>query len=439
MASSGFLSISGDTRTLAQERRRVLIASVIGSIFEWYDFVAYGIASALVFNKLFFPSANPLTGTIAAFGTYAVGYVARPLGGAIFGHFGDRTGRKAMLSLTLLIMGFGTFLIGCLPTYAQIGMWAPALLILLRFLQGLGIGGEWGGSILMAVEFAPAGRRGLFGSLVQLGYPVGVIVSTVIFGIVSGLPQDAFLKWGWRIPFLISIFFVGAGLFIRLKLSESPVFENATKREPAIRMPLLEIFSHHRRTFFLAVGLKCSEIAFVSVATIVTISYVTGHLGLPKTVILNGLLLAAGVELFTIPFFGWLSDLYGRRAMFFAGCLFSILFAFPEFRLLDTRDPTIIAITIALAVSLGQGIMFGPEAAWLSELFGTKLRYSGASLGFQLGGAISGGFTPLAAAVLMSWAGGATWPVSVLLIAVACVTLLCAWLAPETAKGDLQK
>ncbi|MGF6569134.1 MHS family shikimate/dehydroshikimate transporter-like MFS transporter [Paraburkholderia sp. GAS333] len=423
---------------LHHERRRVLIASVIGSIFEWYDFVVYAIASALVFNKLFFPAANPLVGTIAAFGTYAVGYVARPLGGIVFGHFGDRLGRKAMLSLTLAIMGVGTFLIGCLPTYAQIGLWAPALLIVLRFTQGLGIGGEWGGSILMAVEHAPPNRRGLFGSLVQLGYPVGVIVSTGVFSMMAWLPQADFLSWGWRLPFLISILFAVAGIVIRLRVAESPAFERVAQPEKLAKVPFFEILANHRRTFLVAVGLKISEIAWVSVATIVTISYVTVHLSLPKSVILNGLLLAAALELVTIPLFGWLSDLYGRRTMFFTGCVFSIVFAFPLFHLLDSRDPTTIALTIAIAVSLGQGIMFGPEAAWVSELFPTRLRYSGASLGFQLGGAISGGLTPLVATLLMNWAGGATWPVSILLIGTACITLLAAWHAPETAHEPLR-
>ena len=423
---------------LNRERRRVLIASVIGSIFEWYDFVVYGIASALVFNKLFFPTSNPLVGTIASFGTYAVGYIARPLGGIVFGHFGDKLGRKAMLSITLLIMGLGTFLIGCLPTYAQIGLWAPVLLITLRFVQGIGFGGEWGGSILMAVEHAPPNRRGLFGSLVQVGYPIGVIVSTAVFSLVSKLSQADFMSWGWRLPFLVSIFFAAAGIVIRMRVAESPIFERSVQEENIAKVPFFEILTHHRKTFLLAVGLKISEIAWVSVATVVMISYVTIHLGLPKSVILNGMLLAAAVELITIPMFGWLSDLYGRRTMFFIGCLFSIVFAFPMFHLLDTRDPTIIALTIAFAVSFGQGIMFGPEAAWMSEMFNTRLRYSGASLGFQLGGAISGGLTPLAAALLMNWSGGMSWPISCVLIGAACVTLLAAWHAPETAGKPLE-
>ncbi|WP_341962796.1 MFS transporter [Pseudomonas sp. RC10] len=433
------LDVEQSTKTEATERRRVLIASVVGSVFEWYDFIIYGIASALIFNTLFFPNSTPLVGTIAAFGTYAAGYAARPLGGIVFGHFGDRLGRKAMLSLTLMIMGVGTFLVGCLPTFTQIGIWAPILLIALRFLQGLGIGGEWAGSVLMAVEHAPSNRRGLYGSLVQLGYPIGVIAATAAFSLVGMLPKEDFLSWGWRLPFLISIFFTGAGLYIRNRVSESAIFQRASQEPHPEKIPLVEILTQHRRSFLIAIGLKVSEISWVSVLTIFGLSYVTVNLGLPRSVILNGMLCAAALELVTIPLFGLLSDIYGRKKLFIAGCVFTILFAFPLFQLLDTRDPMIIAGTIAIAVSFGQGIMFGPEAAWMSELFQTRLRYSGASLGFQLGGAISGGLTPIITALLISWAGGLTWSVSVYLICTACITLVAASMAPETAGKSLKE
>jgi MHS family shikimate/dehydroshikimate transporter-like MFS transporter len=286
---------------------------------------------------------------------------------------------------------------------------------------------------MLEVPLQISHRRGLYGSLVQLGYPLGVIGASTLFSMVSSLPKEDFLGWAWRLPFLISILFAGAGLYIRHRIAESPIFQRAALQPRPEKIPLVEILTQHRRAFFIAVGLKVSEIAWVSVATIVSISYVTQHLGLPRSVILNGLLCAAALELITIPLFGWLSDLYGRRLMFIIGCLFTIVFAFPLFALLDTRDPLIIAATIAVAVSLGQGIMFGPEAAWMCELFSTRLRYSGASLGCQLGGAISGGLTPLIAALLMSWAGGLTWPVSCFLMGTACITLVAAWLAPETA------
>ncbi|MCC0808112.1 MHS family MFS transporter [Methylobacterium sp. W2] len=419
------------------DRRQIVWSSVIGTTVEWYDFLIYGTASALVFNKLFFPSIDPVVGTIAAFGSYAVGFLARPLGGIVFGHFGDKIGRKAMLSLTIMIMGLGTFLIGCLPTYAQIGVWAPILLVTLRLVQGIGIGGEWGGAVLMVVESVPAHRRGFFGSIVQLGYPLGVILSIGAFALAGLMPEAEFLSWGWRLPFLASALLVGVGLFIRLRLHETPSFQRVKERAAVAKIPVVEILTEHPRTFLKAVGLKVSEIAYVSIVTVFSISYVTGKLGLPRSVILNGILVAAIIELFTIPVFGWLSDRYGRRTLFVVACLFSIVFAFPLFQLLDTRDPTIITLTVAVALSFGQGIMFGTGAAWMSELFDARLRYSGASLGFQVGAALSGGFTPLIAAALLTWSSGATWPISVYLIVLACVTLVAAFLSPETARRPI--
>ena len=432
------LSVPADAGVSSLERKQVVWSSVIGTTVEWYDFLIYGTASALVFSKLFFPSFDPVVGSIAAFGSYAVGFLARPLGGAIFGHFGDRLGRKAMLSLTIIIMGLGTFLIGCLPTYSQVGVWAPVMLVLLRLVQGIGIGGEWGGAVLMVVESVPAERRGFFGSIVQLGYPLGVILSTGAFALVSLLPENEFLRWGWRVPFLASFVLVAIGLFIRLRLHETPAFQRVKARASIARLPIMEILREHPRTFLIAVGLKVSEIAFVSVVTVFAISYVTGSLGMPRSVILNGLIIAAIIEVFTIPLFGWLSDRYGRKILFIAACLFSIAFAFPLFTLLNTRDPVIMTMAIAVGMSLGQGIMFGTGAAWMCELFDARLRYSGASLGFQVGAALSGGFTPLIAAALLGWSSGATWPISVYLIALACITLVATLAAPETARKPIR-
>ncbi len=430
--------IAAEAGVPLSERKQVVWSSVIGTTVEWYDFLIYGTASALVFGKLFFPSFDPVVGSIAAFGSYAVGFLARPLGGAIFGHFGDKLGRKAMLSLTIIIMGLGTFLIGCLPTYSQIGVWAPILLVLLRLVQGIGIGGEWGGAVLMVVESVPAERRGFFGSIVQLGYPLGVILSTSAFALTSLLPESEFLSWGWRVPFLASIALVAIGLFIRLRLHETPAFQRVKARAAISRIPIMEILREHPRTFLTAVGLKVSEIAFVSVVTVFSISYVTGTLGMPRSVILNGLIIAAVIEVFTIPVFGLLSDKYGRKPLFIAACLFSIAFAFPLFTLLNTRDPMVMTMAIAVGMSLGQGIMFGTGAAWMCELFDARLRYSGASLGFQVGAALSGGFTPLIAAALLGWGAGATWPISVYLIVLACITLVATLSAPETARKPIR-
>jgi MFS transporter, MHS family, shikimate and dehydroshikimate transport protein len=334
--------------------------------------------------------------TIVAFATYAVGFFARPVGAAIFGHYGDKIGRKAMLAATIIIMGVGTFLIGLLPTYGQIGIAAPLLLVLLRLLQGIGLGGEWGGAVLMVVENAPTRHRGLLGSMVQIGNPIGVLTSVGVFALVSKLPEPELMSWGWRIPFLISIFLVGVGLYIRLSLAETPVFRQMKLKDEVVAVPIIEILSHHRRPFFTAVGLKISEIAYFSIASVFVISYATGQLGLPRSLILNAVLLSAAVALVSIPTFGWLADKLGRKTMFTASCLFSIAFAFPLFWLLDTKDSTIITLTVVVAISFGQMVGFAIGAPWYSELFPARLRYSGASLGFQMGAALSGGLTPVA-------------------------------------------
>jgi MHS family shikimate/dehydroshikimate transporter-like MFS transporter len=428
-----------DTITIPDDAammRRIVWSSVIGTAVEWYDFLIYGAATALVFNKVFFAAGDPALATIAAFGTYAIGFLARPLGAAIFGHFGDRVGRKQMLAITIILMGLGTFLIGLLPTYAQIGIAAPLLLVILRFIQGIGLGGEWGGAVLMVVENCPTHKRGFLGSMVQVGNPVGNLAAIGMFALVSQLPEAEFLSWGWRIPFLISILLVGVGLYIRLSMEETPAFRLLKAKNEVVKVPIVEIFKHHRRPFFTAVGLKISEIAYASIAGVFIMSYATTTLGLSRGLVLNGVFLASFVALFSIPLFGWLSDKVGRKTMFYASCAFSALFAFPMFWLLETREPTIVILTIVAAISFGQMVMFGIGAPWYSELFTAKLRYSGASLGFQVGAALSGGLSPLIAASLMAWAG-ATWPVSLFLIGCAMITATATWIAPETANKEL--
>jgi MHS family shikimate/dehydroshikimate transporter-like MFS transporter len=436
MSNAELISLVESPATNATEIKRVVVSSVIGTAVEWYDFLIYGTATALVFNKLFFPLSDPALSTIAAFGTYAVGFLARPLGAAIFGHFGDRIGRKAMLAMTIVIMGLGTFLIGLLPTYDQIGIAAPILLVLLRLLQGIGLGGEWGGAVLMVVENSSSRNRGLLGSMVQVGWPIGNLAAIGIFAALSQVPESDFLAWAWRIPFLISIFLVGVGLYIRLQLEETPAFRDIEAKRDVSKAPLLEILSQHRRAFFTAIGLKLSEVTYAIVAGVFTISYVTGKLGMPRNVIINAIFLAAVVALVMIPVFGWLSDWIGRKGMFYASSLFAMAFAFPLFWLLDTRDPLIITLTIVTAITFGQMIGFAVGAPWYSELFTARLRYSGASLGFQIGAAIAG-LTPFAAASLMAWTGGATWPISVYLIVIAAVTFIATRVAPETASKAL--
>ena len=435
MSNAELISPLESPATEALEIKRVVVSSVIGTAVEWYDFLVYGTATALVFNKLFFPLSDPALSTIAAFGTYAVGFLARPLGAAIFGHFGDRIGRKAMLAMTIVIMGLGTFSIGLLPTYDQIGIAAPVLLVLLRLLQGIGLGGEWGGAVLMVIENSPARNRGLLGSMVQIGWPIGNLAAIGMFAALSQVPESDFLAWAWRIPFLISIALVGIGLYIRLQLVETPVFRKIEAKKEIAKVPFVEILARHRRSFFTAIGLKLSEVTYAIVAGVFAISYVTGKLAMPRSVIINAIFLAAVVALVMIPVFGWLSDRIGRKMMFYASCVFALAFAFPMFWLLDTKNPLAITLTIVTAITFGQMIGFAVGAPWYSELFAARLRYSGASLGFQIGAAI-GGLT-FAAATLMTWTGGATWPISVFLIVLAAITLLAARLAPETASSEL--
>jgi MHS family shikimate/dehydroshikimate transporter-like MFS transporter len=416
--------------------RHIVLASVLGTTVEWYDFLIYGVGAALVFNKLFFPSFDPLVGTLAAFGSYAVGFVARPLGGAIFGHYGDRLGRKAMLTLTMIIMGGGTFLIGLLPTYEQIGIFAPVLLIFLRLLQGIGIGGEWGGAVLMVIESGDPKRRGFLGSLVQVGFPLGMVLATVVFAAVSKLPESDFLAWGWRVPFLISFLLVGVGMFVRLKLVETPKFREVRDHDQVVEMPILDVLSRDWKNFLIAVGLKLTEVAWVYILTVFVVFYAAARLGLSRSIILDAVLYAALLELITIPLFGILSDKIGRKPMYAAGAILSALLAFPLFTLLDTKDTLTITVTIAVLMSLTHGLMFGPQAAFLPELFGTKVRYSGASLGCQVSAAISGGFAPLIATGLLTWENG-TRSISLYLVGLAALTLLAVIASKETAFRDL--
>ena len=429
-------AVTGADRASPANLRHIVLASVLGTTVEWYDFLIYGVGAALVFNKLFFPSFDPLVGTLAAFGSYAVGFVARPLGGAIFGHYGDRLGRKAMLTLTMIIMGGGTFLIGLLPTYEQIGIFAPVLLIFLRLLQGIGIGGEWGGAVLMVIESGDPKRRGFLGSLVQVGFPLGMVLATIVFAAVSKLPESDFLAWGWRVPFLISFLLVGVGMFVRLKLVETPKFRELQNHDEVAEMPIFDVLRRDWKNFLIAVGLKLTEVAWVYILTVFIVFYAASRLGLSRSIILDAVLYAALLELITIPLFGILSDKIGRKPMYAAGAILSAFLAFPLFMLLDTKDTLTITLTIAVVMSLTHGLMFGPQAAFLPELFGTKVRYSGASLGCQVSAAISGGFAPLIATALLTWENG-TRSISLYLVGLAAVTLLAVIASKETAFRDL--
>ncbi|MBI3879384.1 MAG: MHS family MFS transporter [Verrucomicrobia bacterium] len=415
---------------------RVVLASFIGTTIEWYDFFLYGTAAALVFNKLFFPTIDPLAGTMAAFATYAVGFFARPLGGIIFGHFGDRIGRKSMLVTTLTIMGVATFLIGVLPTHAQAGVLAPVLLVALRFVQGLGVGGEWGGAVLMAVEHGGAGARGLRASWVQAGVPAGSLLAATVFNVFSSLPEKEFLTWGWRVPFLLGILLTGVGLFIRLRVEESPVFAAGRTVRPPAPLPILELLRRHPRNVLLAMGARFAENACFYIFTVFVLTYATTRLGLSQSAVLNGVLAGSTAQLIATPFFGALSDRIGRRPVYLGCAVFLALFAFPFFWLVDTR--AMAAVWLAITIGLvGHAAMYGPQAAFFSELFGTNVRYSGASLGYQLASPLAGGLAPLIATALLKWSEGKPWPVAAYLVGMALITIVSVWLAAETHRSDL--
>jgi MFS transporter, MHS family, shikimate and dehydroshikimate transport protein len=409
----------------------IVFASCVGTIIEWYDFLIYATAATLVFNKAFFPTFDPLASTLAALGTYAVGFLARPLGGALFGHFGDRLGRKSMLVVTLFIMGLSTFCIGLLPTYASIGVFAPILLIVLRIIQGIGLGGEWGGASLMVLEHAPADKRGFYASFVQIGFPIGLVLASLVFGLAAKLPEADFASYGWRIPFLISIVLLGVGTFVRSRVPETPIFESLKQRDGLSANPVAEVVGKNTKTFLIAVGLKLSEVSWVYMLSVFVVGYATTKLNLPKSMLLDAVLYAALLELITLPVFGWLSDKIGRRPLYIAGALFSIAFAFPLFWMIDSKSTVMIFAAIMIAMNFGHGMMFGPESAYFPELFGSRVRYSGASFGFQTSAAIGGGFAPIIATAMVGYFGG-TGGVSIMMIVLALITLAAALAARET-------
>jgi len=417
--------------------RKVAIASFIGTTVEWYDFFLYGTASALIFGRLFFPKYDPITGVMASYGTYAVGFIFRPIGGIVCGHFGDRIGRKSMLIFTLLLMGVATALIGLLPTYNQIGVWAPALLIVLRVAQGFAVGGEWGGAVLMAVEHSPKGRRGFYGSWPQVGVPVGLLLSTGVFALISKLPEDSRFSWGWRIAFLLSFLMVGVGLYIRLAMTEPPAFAEVKQTGSESKMPILDALRQHPLNVILAMGARIAENGAFYLYTVFILTFATQpRIGFEQPSVLNAIALTAFIEIFAIPTYGWLSDRLGRRPVYLFGAIFTGLFAFPFFWLVETSKVSLMTLAIVVALVGGHAAMYGPQASFFSELFGTRVRYSGASLGYQLASVIAGGLSPLIATGLLKRTG-VSWPIALFVVGMAVVTTVSVFLATETAHGEI--
>ncbi|KUL27551.1 MFS transporter [Actinoplanes awajinensis subsp. mycoplanecinus] len=410
----------------------MIIASLVGTSLEWYDFFLYASAAALVFGKLFFPSFEPVTGTLLAFTTYAVGFVARPLGGIIFGHFGDRVGRKGVLVVTLLLMGGATFLIGVLPTYATIGAAAPILLVTLRFVQGLGLGGEWGGAVVMSLEHGDPQRRGLSASWPQVGVPAGNLLASGVLWVLSAtLSESSFLSWGWRLPFLLSGVLVLVGLWIRVAVTESPAFAEVAAQGVKAKLPLLEVLREHPRGLLVAMAARIgTDVAFYTFSLYV-LTYVTGTVGLPRTVALTGVLVASGLQLLLIPFFGGLSDRVGRRPVYAAGAIAAAVWSFAFFPLLDTGNTLVIVLTVVVALAT-HAAMYGPQAAFVAEMFSTRLRYSGASMGYQIAGIFGGALAPIIAIKLVA-ATGSAFAVSVYVTAALLLTLVALAFAPETS------
>ncbi|MDR1045516.1 MAG: MHS family MFS transporter [Candidatus Adiutrix sp.] len=429
------MSSTTNERQKSQSPLQVAIASLVGTTLEWFDFLVYGTMAALVFPKLFFPSLDPTAGTLASFAGLAVGFLARPIGGVIFGHYGDKVGRKTMLVITLMMMGISTFAMGLIPTYQQIGIWAPIILIVLRLVQGLALGGEWGGAALMAVEHAPAGKRGRYGSTCQMGSAAGLLLSTFVIGLVSTLPDEQFLSWGWRLPFLGSVVLFGFGLIIRLKLVESHVFQDMKKEEAIVKVPIIELFRTQPKNIFIAAGIGAmNNITFYTVATF-TIAYTTTQLGMDRQPMLTNIMIASVFFFFAMLFWGFVSDHVGRRPLVKLSMVGTAIGAIFYFQIIHTENLTYIMFAM-IGMLFAQTASYGPQAAFFSELFNPQVRYTGASLGTNIATALFGGTAPLVATALMAHFGSPT-PFAIYMVIIACIGFTAVSLTRETVTAEI--
>jgi MHS family shikimate/dehydroshikimate transporter-like MFS transporter len=428
-------TVGGEDTGVPTSIRKVVVASFIGTTIEWYDYFIYGTAAALVFPALFFPDFSQLAGTLLSFSTFAVGFAARPLGGVIFGHYGDRIGRKAMLVTTLLIMGVATFLVGLLPTFDQIGIWAPILLVVLRITQGLGLGGEWGGAVLMAVEYSPPEQRGLNGSWPQMGAPAGLVLATGVFAAVSAITGDAFEVWGWRVPFLLSIVLIGVGLFIRLRIYESPAFSQVRESGTEARMPIVDVLRIYPKNVALGVGSRIGIDAAFYILAVYSLAHISENLGLSPNVGLLAVSIAALIEIFTIPSFASLSDRVGRKPLLIGGAALLGIWMFPFFGLLNTKSTVLIILATIVGLSIAHAAVYGAQGSFYAELFGTRVRYSGASFSYQVSGIFGGALAPLVATWL--YPKGGTTLIATYVAVLCALSVVCYALAAETYRKDI--
>lgn len=416
---------------------RVLLASLVGSSIEWFDYFLYGTVAALVFNQLFFPAEDPAVGTMLAFASFALSFFIRPFGGIIFSHIGDKIGRKKTLVLTLSLMGGATVLMGLLPTYQAIGIAAPILMVTLRLVQGLGIGGEWGGAMLLAVEYAPDNQRGFFGSVPQMGVTIGMLLATLALTVMSMLPDEAFLSWGWRVPFVLSAVLVFLGLWIRKGIDETPSFKKNKESGNVVAVPLFETLTHHKREVLIAVGAKFVETAPFYIMSTFIVYYATTELDFSRTQVLNAVTIATIVTTILIPMMGALSDKIGRKTVYIGGVLLMMLYAFPYFWLLQSQS----FFMLVLATVIGLGIIWAPTTAVLgtmfSEIFKSNVRYTGITLGYQIGAALAGGTAPLVATFLLKEFDHSYVPIACYIIFTGVVSLLAIAAVSEAAGKKL--